>query len=187
MSRKKKLSKEEAKLKKQEYDRKRREKMKANPVTLEILREKERIKYLKKEKGQVRPISTMSSRERRQKRKNWKKNIQTYRNKTAKVRKNLAGLLDETPPPSPNVRVPKIVKQKLLLSEVITKQLKDRYSNLKKHSEKKKYYDIVKPELKKTLADNEVLIHIDLSENYCCKYNEDIQAKYSAKKKELNT
>ena len=50
MARKKKLSKEEAKLKKQEYDRKRREKIKADPVTLEILREKERIKYLKKKK-----------------------------------------------------------------------------------------------------------------------------------------
>ncbi|CAH4030780.1 unnamed protein product [Pieris brassicae] len=44
-----------------------------------------------------------------------------------------------------NVRVPEIVKKKLLLSEVITKHLKDRYSNLKKHSEKKKYYEIVHP------------------------------------------
>lgn len=50
MSRKKKISKEEAKIKKQEYDRKRREKMKADPVKLETLREKERIKYLKKKK-----------------------------------------------------------------------------------------------------------------------------------------
>lgn len=47
-----------------------------------------------------------------------------------------------------NVRVPEILK-KLLLSEVITEQLKDRYSNLKKHGEKKKYYDIVKPDLLK--------------------------------------
>lgn len=31
-------------------------------------------------------------------------------------------------------------------------------------------------ELKKNLTDNEVLIHIDFSENYCCKYNEEIQA-----------
>ncbi|GBP80108.1 hypothetical protein EVAR_55926_1 [Eumeta japonica] len=31
-------------------------------------------------------------------------------------------------------------------------------------------------ELKKKLTDNEVLIHIDFSENYCCKYNEEIQA-----------
>lgn len=50
MSRKKKISIEEAKFKKQEYDRKRRAKMKADPVILEILREKERIKYLKKKK-----------------------------------------------------------------------------------------------------------------------------------------
>lgn len=223
MSRKKKISIEEAKFKKQEYDRKRRAKMKADPVILEILREKERIKYLKKkEKGQVKPISVMSSRERRQKRKHWKKNSQTYRDKTVKVRKNLARLLDETPPPSPgpmqnndelrdlavnrrrqqlrrrrgilyakisrlqerlkqeirrkeryrkrcqrqnknsqaspeakvsallkNVQVPDFVKKKLLLSEVIIKQLKDRYSNLKKHSEKKKYYEIVKPDLLK--------------------------------------
>ena len=43
----------------------------------------------------------MISRERRQKKKNWKKNSRTYREKKAKVRKNLARFLDETPPPSP--------------------------------------------------------------------------------------
>ncbi|GBP80109.1 hypothetical protein EVAR_55927_1 [Eumeta japonica] len=224
MSRKKKISEEEAKLKKKEYDRKRREKMKSDPVSLEVLRGKERVKYLKKrEKGQVKLISTMSSREKRQKRKNWKKNSQTYRYKTAKVRKNLAKLLDETPHPSSglviqnnnevrnlaairrrqqlrrrtaifyskisrlqerlnreirnkekyrkrcqrliknnqtspeakvsallkNIKVPEVVRKKLILSEVLTKQLKDRYINLKKHVEKKKYFEIIKPDLLK--------------------------------------
>lgn len=30
-------------------------------------------------------------------------------------------------------------------------------------------------QLKKKLSTNEVLIHIDFSENYCCKYREEIQ------------
>lgn len=50
MPRKKKISDEEAKLKKKEYNRKRREKMKSNPVSFELLRENERLKYLKKRK-----------------------------------------------------------------------------------------------------------------------------------------
>ncbi|KAI8442439.1 hypothetical protein MSG28_005952 [Choristoneura fumiferana] len=228
MARKKKISEEEAKLKKKEYDRKRREKMKSDPTSFEVLREKERLKYLKKkEKGQVKPISNMSSRERRVKRKTWKKNSQTYRDNRAKVRKNLTRLLDETPPPSPgpvievdiqnnnevrglvaarrrrqlrkrraalyakiaklqtklkyvlrekekyrkrcqrqiknvqtspeakvsallkNVQVSDLVKKKLLLSEVITKQLKNKYKNLKKHIEKKKYLQMLQPDLLK--------------------------------------
>ena len=66
----------------------------------------------KKEKGQVKSISDMISRERRQKKKNWKKNSQTYREKKAKVRKNLARFLDETPPPSP---IPDIQNKALAL------------------------------------------------------------------------
>lgn len=38
------MSEEGAKLKKKEYDKKRREKMKSDPISLEILREKERFK-----------------------------------------------------------------------------------------------------------------------------------------------
>lgn len=227
MARKKKISEEEAKLKKKEYDRKRREKIKSDPISLEALREKEKLKYLKKkEKGQVKPISNMSSRERRIKRKNWKKNSQTYRDNKARIRKNLTRLLDETPPPSPapaieadfennearnlvtarrrrqlrrrravlyakitkleaklkhvlrekeryrkrcerrfkpvltspeakvsvllqNVQVPELVKKKLLLSEVTTKQLQENYTKLKKHAEKKKYYQMLQPDLLK--------------------------------------
>ncbi|KAK9873216.1 hypothetical protein WA026_021448, partial [Henosepilachna vigintioctopunctata] len=56
MAQKKKATEAEAKLKKKEYDRKSREKMKSDPRTLETLREKERMKYLKeKEKGQLKP------------------------------------------------------------------------------------------------------------------------------------
>ncbi|KAG5868315.1 hypothetical protein JTB14_000264 [Gonioctena quinquepunctata] len=54
MSRSRKSTAAEAKLKEKEYDRKRREKLKNCPETLEKLREKERLKYLKKkEKCQV--------------------------------------------------------------------------------------------------------------------------------------
>ncbi|KAL3274791.1 hypothetical protein HHI36_019575 [Cryptolaemus montrouzieri] len=48
MSRSGKLTAAEAKLKKKDYDRKRREKLKNSPKSLEKLREKERLKYLKK-------------------------------------------------------------------------------------------------------------------------------------------
>ncbi|GBP26104.1 hypothetical protein EVAR_15117_1 [Eumeta japonica] len=183
--------------------------------------EKERVKYLKR-KGQVKHIH-YEFQGKKAKRKNWKKNSQTYRYKTAKVRKNLAKLLDETPHPSSglviqnnnevrnlaairrrqqlrrrtaifyskisrlqerlnreirnkekyrkrcqrliknnqtspeakvsallkNIKVPEVVRKKLILSEVLTKQLKDRYINLKKHVEKKKYFEIIKPDLLK--------------------------------------
>ncbi|KAL3270130.1 hypothetical protein HHI36_009188 [Cryptolaemus montrouzieri] len=70
MSRSGKLTAAEAKLKKKDYDRKRREKLKNSPKSLEKLRKKERLKYLKKkEKGQVKSVSAMNSREKKQKRK----------------------------------------------------------------------------------------------------------------------
>lgn len=79
MSRSKKLTAAEAKLKKKEYDRKRREKFKNCPESLEKLKEKERLKYLKKkEKGQAKSVSAMSSRERRHKRKQWRLNSLKY-------------------------------------------------------------------------------------------------------------
>ncbi|CAG9782475.1 unnamed protein product [Diatraea saccharalis] len=76
--------------------------MKSDPNSLERLRERERLKYMKKkEKGQVRPTSNMNPREKWLKRKSWKKNSQTYRDKQGVLRKNLTRLLDITPPPSP--------------------------------------------------------------------------------------
>lgn len=102
MARQKKLSDEEKKLKKKEYDRRRREQMKSNIESLEKLRENERLKYFKKkEKGQVKSINAMSAREARQKRKQWKNNSKIYRTKKGIVRQNLQRILDETPPQSP--------------------------------------------------------------------------------------
>lgn len=71
--------------------------MKSNPDSLEKLREKERNKYLKKkEKGQVKPIAFMSPREKILKRKNWRKNNETYR-----IRKNISLIYrGDIPPPS---------------------------------------------------------------------------------------
>ncbi|KAL3269275.1 hypothetical protein HHI36_008353 [Cryptolaemus montrouzieri] len=82
MSRSGKLTAAEAKLKKKDYDRKRREKLKNSPKSLEKLREKERLKYLKKkEKGQVKSFKIPE--------------------RNLNVRKNLARLMNETPPASP--------------------------------------------------------------------------------------
>ncbi|KAL3279893.1 hypothetical protein HHI36_017399 [Cryptolaemus montrouzieri] len=82
MSRSGKLTAAEAKLKKKDYDRKRREKLKNSPKSLEKLREKERLKYLKKkEKDQVKSFKIPGE--------------------ESNVRKNLARLMNETPPASP--------------------------------------------------------------------------------------
>lgn len=73
-------TKEEARLKKKEYDRIRRERLKMNPQSCFILKEKERIKYVKKkEKGQVKPVSQMTKRNLKVKRKQWRKNSRNYR------------------------------------------------------------------------------------------------------------
>lgn len=79
-------TKEEARLKKKEYDKKRREDLKKDPRKLEELKEKERLKYLnKKAKKQVKSVSEMSSREHRTKKKQWKQNSKCYR---ARIRQN---------------------------------------------------------------------------------------------------
>ncbi|CAH0547526.1 unnamed protein product [Brassicogethes aeneus] len=228
MARNKKLTEVEAKLKKKEYDRKRREKTKGCAKTLEKLREKERLKYLlKKEKGQVKLVGDMNSREKRQKRKQWKLNSSVYRIKKANLRKNLR-LLDETPPASlapfaepsiqnnsvnrdaiamrrrrllrnrraimyakianleiklkeevkrrekyrkrcvrmnkqnktyspeakvtkllKNIKVPEIVKKKLLFSELLTKELTQSYNRIKTHKGKQEYYKNLKLDLLK--------------------------------------
>lgn len=102
MARPKKLSDAEKKLKKKEYDRKRREKMKNNTESLEKLRKKERLKYLKKkEKGQVKSVIKMNARDLRQKRKQWKENSKVYRNKKSIAHQNLQRILNDTPPPRP--------------------------------------------------------------------------------------
>lgn len=77
-----KITKEELKRKKKEYDRMRREQNKSDPLLLAKLKEKERLKYLRKiEKGQVKAVNKMTSRELRKKRKQWKENSKNYREK----------------------------------------------------------------------------------------------------------
>lgn len=63
-------SKEELRLVKKEYDRKRREALKNDPKKLEELKEKEKMKYQRKKmKKQVKCVGEMSSREHRMKKK----------------------------------------------------------------------------------------------------------------------
>ncbi|XP_068617399.1 calponin homology domain-containing protein DDB_G0272472-like [Battus philenor] len=131
MARGKKLSDAEAKLKKKEYDRKRREKMKSNPEVLAKLREKERISYLKKkQKGQIKSVTAMSSRERRLKRKNWKKNSQSYRHRKAQVRKNLTSLLNKVSPSSSRLAADPVLqnnnKRESMIAVLRRKQLRKR-------------------------------------------------------------
>lgn len=175
----------------------------------------------------------MNPREKRLKRKSWKKNSQTYRDKQGVLQKNLTRLLDITPPPSPgpsfqnvrenreeqqreehrrlsliaqrkrqlrrrrailyakisklqksvdderrkgekfrkryqklakkvqsspeakvsellgNIQVPKTVKKRLIFSEVISRQLTDHYKDQNKHSDKRNFFEVMKPSLLK--------------------------------------
>lgn len=92
MARNKKLISAEAKFKKKEYDRKRRKKMKEDPKSLQKPREKERLKYIKK--GTSKKYFYHVFKRKEDKEKNNKKYSQTYRDKKAQVRKNLARILD---------------------------------------------------------------------------------------------
>lgn len=75
----------DVKLKKKEYDKKRREKLIRDPVTKNEMQMKERLKYLKKkQKGQVKSVSEMSRQELKAKRQKWKKNSEKYRRKKKK-------------------------------------------------------------------------------------------------------
>ena len=68
--------KKKPRLQKREYDRKRTEEMKKNLVKLQLMREKERKKYLRKrEKGvtAAKLVGQMSDREVRNIRRGWKK------------------------------------------------------------------------------------------------------------------
>ncbi|CAL1291228.1 unnamed protein product [Larinioides sclopetarius] len=77
---KSKLTREEQLQKEREAERKRYYKIKNDPAAYEEQKEKERQKYLKKKmKGAVKPISKMTARDQRMKRKHWKNNSRTYR------------------------------------------------------------------------------------------------------------
>lgn len=97
-------NKEEAKLRKKQYDKKRREDMKNNPEKLEEMREKERQKYKRKRvqgKLSAKLVANMSDREHRQIKKEWRKRSKNYR-KSQKDRHILNRILeDNSPPPSP--------------------------------------------------------------------------------------
>lgn len=73
---------EEALQKKREYQRKRREAIKRDPLKLEQLREKERLKYLKrKERKQVKLVSEMTFEEHDIKKNQWKAYARKYRDR----------------------------------------------------------------------------------------------------------
>ncbi|XP_022819027.1 uncharacterized protein LOC111353248 [Spodoptera litura] len=79
---KKKATKEEILQKKREAERKRYAKIKNDPQKREELREKERLKYLKKkEKGTRKLVENMTPREHRDAKKKWKQHCTKYRSK----------------------------------------------------------------------------------------------------------
>lgn len=97
--------KEEARAKKKEYDRKRREEMKRDPVKLQQMKEREKLKYMRKrEKGvpAAKLASQMTNREKRIVRKEWKKRSKRYRENKKKNSEILQPILiDSSPSPTP--------------------------------------------------------------------------------------
>ncbi|KAK9871756.1 hypothetical protein WA026_014211 [Henosepilachna vigintioctopunctata] len=99
MAPKRKATKEEILRKKREAERKRYEKIKNGPQKMEELREKERLKYLKKkEKGTRKLVESMTPREHRDVKKKWKEQCTKYRNKK-KVLANITNsfIIENTP------------------------------------------------------------------------------------------
>jgi len=82
-----------------------RQRQRENPHTHEEYKRKERERYQKKkEKGVIKPIKEMTSRDQRRKRRGWRKSSKEYYKKKKEVLKVLENV--QTPPTSPEVRSP---------------------------------------------------------------------------------
>lgn len=82
MNVKKILSAAERKKRKAECEKRRRDKIKADPMRLAKEKEKERVRYIdKKKRGVMKPIIDLSIRDQRVKRKMWRTNLKRFREK----------------------------------------------------------------------------------------------------------
>ncbi|KAG5893974.1 hypothetical protein JTB14_006578 [Gonioctena quinquepunctata] len=123
----------------------------------------------------------MSSRERRQKQKQWRLNSSKYREKNQNVRKNLERLMNETPPASPVSPAKPSSRVNAVKNETVAlrrrRQLRNRRAILYGRIAKKYCIPVSNDDtVKKNCQQMKCSIHIDFSENYCCKYREEIQA-----------
>jgi hypothetical protein len=93
-----KLSEAERKKRKMIIEQKKRDKIKSDPVAYAKQQEKERLRYLsKKQRGVVKPIETLTQREKRAKRKEWRGNAQRSRSKKQLQKRTLEMLRTNTP------------------------------------------------------------------------------------------
>lgn len=131
--RKKKLSKEEILQRKREAERKRYERIKNDPQKREELREKERLKYLKKkEKGTRKLVENMTSREHREAKKKWRKHCKKYRNKKKVLANITNSFMRENTPDSDasnscrmsTSEVPELVKTKIDRNKLLRHKIK---------------------------------------------------------------
>lgn len=159
---KKKLSKEEILQRKREAERKRYERIKNDPQKREELREKERLKYLKKkEKGTRKLVENMTSREHREAKKKWRKHCRKYRNKKKVLANITNSFMRENTPDSDasnscrmsTSEVPELVKTKI-----------DR-NKLLRHKIKKKKDEEIKALKKKVLKYKKRLSRLKMKEN----------------------
>lgn len=146
MASRRKATDEEKKLKKKEYDRLRREKIKNDPELLREQQLKEQLKYkMKLEKKQVKRVSDMTFREQRLSRKIWRQKFRKW------YRKNKADMVEKTPQPQSTCP---ITKQQPLSSrmEHIQKTAKRRVRKNRRHAlEKIKKLEEDKRKLKRVI------------------------------------
>ncbi|CAH0550451.1 unnamed protein product [Brassicogethes aeneus] len=134
-------SREEKLRKKREAEKKRYERLKQDPEGREKLRQKERDQYSKKKENNiVQPISELSKRDQRMKRKQWRKNSTTYRLRKKQTENENHFLEENTPPPSPvrleNVNdVPRDTPQSILGRRLAAKNRKIRSRRSKEKNE----------------------------------------------------
>lgn len=151
--RKKKLSKEEIFQRKREAERKRYERIKNDPQKREELREKERLKYLKKkEKGTRKLVENMTSREHREAKKKWRKHCRKYRNKKKVLANITNSFMRENTPDSDasnscrmsTSEVPELVKTKIDRNKLLRHKIKKKKDEEIKALKKKVYIMAIK-------------------------------------------
>lgn len=135
--RKKKLSREEILERKREVERRRYQRLKNDPQKREELREKERLKYIKKKEiGKRKVVADMTPREHREAKKKWKEHCSTYRNKKKHLKNSTEIYIRENTPDSDvsnSHQIPPDVAQVVMKIKNQQKQLRHK---LKKQKDK---------------------------------------------------
>lgn len=182
---------------KRESMRRARLKIKQNPLLLEESKKKERQRYHERKKnGKIKVVEQMSEREKRQARKTWRKKKSNYRKEKKIQEQNEQQMIEDTPPKSSplqdyqgsqenlssgSIRGKKMHSKtiKVDIQSTIKQLLEAYFDNIGQFLNHvsniiRQYEELTK--IKNNLKKDEILMHVDFSENYMCKYNREIQS-----------